>query len=250
MRERFRGEEHDTRAFSPRRGLPSRSPLDRARHPGEMPTPHARRGCVTTVLKPRRLTQPPLASTETRQALDRRPGDPRREARRRRRYVTATRRPTRRATRSTRPFRSKKKKTDDEKPTTTARVRCRASVFFSLPTRRRDAFRVCVVRELTNRSRTPSSPRVSEQMNPLIRTLWYAGLAALQLATCLASPALAGATFSRARSAFYSPAAERADATFSCARSTFYSPAAERAGATFSRARSTFSKLLFVESHI
>jgi hypothetical protein len=29
-------------------------------------------------------------------------------------------------------------------------------------------------------------------MNPLIRTLWYAGLAALQLATCLASPALAG----------------------------------------------------------
>ena len=55
-------------------------------------------------------------------------------------------------------FPLEKKKTDDEKPTTTARVRCRASVFFSLPTRRRDAFRVCVVRELTNRSRTPPSP--------------------------------------------------------------------------------------------
>ena len=153
-RARFRDQKHDTRAFSPRRGLPSRSPLDRARHPGEMPTPHARRGCVTTVLKPRRLTHPPLASTETRQALDRRPGDPRREARRRRRYVTATRRPTRRATRSTRPFRFTKKK--KKKPTNRRKANDDSDVhgicFFPATTRRRDAFRVRVVSCFSSRT--------------------------------------------------------------------------------------------------
>ena len=83
-----RGGHHDTRALGPRRRLPSRSPLDRARI-REMPTQHARRGCVTAVLKPPATADPPRsASTETRQALDRRPGDPRREARRRRRCVT------------------------------------------------------------------------------------------------------------------------------------------------------------------
>jgi hypothetical protein len=90
-------------------------------------------------LKPRRLTQPPLASTETRQALDRRPGDHRREARRRRRYVTATRRPTRRATRSTRPFRSKKKKTDDEKANDDSQTAMSCICFF--PFRRDDETR-------------------------------------------------------------------------------------------------------------
>jgi hypothetical protein len=70
-----------------------------------MPTQHARRGCVTAVLKPPAKADPPRsASTETRQALDRRPGDPRREARRCCRCVTGCRRrPTREATRSTRP---------------------------------------------------------------------------------------------------------------------------------------------------
>lgn len=85
---RARGGHHDTRAFGPRRRLPSRSPLDRARIRG-MPTQHARRGCVTAVLKPPAKADPPRsASTETRQALDRRPGDPRREARRCCRCVT------------------------------------------------------------------------------------------------------------------------------------------------------------------
>ena len=154
------------RAFprvTPARARPRASRRDRTSPPRSLPPsrPPAARD----------TRRDPRLRRQTRQALDRRPGDPRREARRRRRYVTATRRPTRRATRSTRPFRSKKK-TDDEKH----RARSPTATFLArdpraLPPRRARRPRRALARDRDprTRARRGRGQRARAANEPLIR---------------------------------------------------------------------------------